>query len=310
MAIGHGALLTRTRKQVIVLAALVAIAPAFFALFRSPSTPTDLASYLPDKGGTLLSIDVDGMRKSGLLNMLAGAKAAEEPEYKDFVQQTGFDYKHDLDALVSTFRSGQIFFVLRGRFQWDRIRDYAMKHGGTCKNTHCAMDGSKPERRISFYRLRSDLMALAISPDDMASYQIARNASKVSPFTPDAPIWVLVPAAVLKEANSLPAGTRAFTMALENAERVVFSAGPEGDHLQLSLDVTCSNIEAASALLVQLENTTNTLRRMLSREHQEANPADISGVLVSGSFRRDDRKVLGQWPIQRVFVDALTGGAH
>ncbi len=298
------------RALVAIAGALVAIVLGYFIIFRGPSTPAELASYLPDKGGTMLHIDVDAMRKSGILNMVAGAKVAEEPDYKDFVQQTGFDYKHDLDALVSTFRSGQIFFVLSGRFQWDRLRDYARKHGGTCKGTYCSLDGSKPERRISFYRLRSNLMALAISPDDMASYQIARNASKVSPFTPDAPIWVLVPAAVLKEASSLPAGTRAFTIALENAERVVFSAGSEGDHLQLALNVTCQNVEAASALLVQLENTTNTLRRMLSREHQEANPADISGVLVAGSFRREDRKVLGQWPIQKVFVDALTGGAH
>ena len=70
----------------------------------------------------------------------------------------------------------------------------------------------------------------------MAAYQITRNASKVNPFTPDAPVWVLVPAAVLKEAGSLPAGTRAFAIALENAERVVFSIGPDGDHLQVGAE--------------------------------------------------------------------------
>ena len=51
-------------------------------------------------------------------------------------------------------------------------------------------------------------------------------------------------------------GQRAFAIALQNAERIVFSVGPEGDHLQVAVNVTCKDTEAASALLVQLENTT------------------------------------------------------
>ena len=293
-----------------ILALLVAAGAAYWILFRGPSTPAGMAAYLPDKGGTILYVDVDGMRKTGLLNMLAGSKAAEEIEYKEFVDRTGFDYRRDLDSIVSTFRGGQVFLVLRGTFHWDRIRAYVTQRGGSCKGSYCAVDGSQPQRRISFHKISSNVMAMAVGPDDMAAYQITRNASKVSPFTPDAPLWVLVPAAVLKEADSLPAGTRSFALALQDAERVVFSAAPDGDHLQISLNVTCRDIEAASSLLVQLENTTNMLRKLIAREHQQPNPADFSGVLTSGTFRRDDRRVLGQWPIQRVFIDAITGGAH
>lgn len=153
-------------------------------------------------------------------------------------------------------------------------------------------------------------MALAVSPDDMAAYQVTRNASHVNPFTPAEPVWMLVPAAVLKDAQSLPAGARAFTIALENAERIVFSIGPDGDHLQVGATVTCKDPETASALLVQLESTTNTLRKWLAREHQHPNPKDLSGVLTAGSFRREDRRVFGQWPVQRAFVDEITGASH
>ena len=279
-------------------------------LNRGPSSPADLASFLPNKEGTLLYIDVDAMRKAGILNMIAGSKAAEEFEYKEFVQQTGFDYKHDLDAIAGTFRGGQIFFALRGKFDWSKLQAYVVKRGGACKNSYCSVDGSKPQRRVSFYKLRSNVMALAVSPDDMAAYQIARNASRVNPFTPDSPIWVMVPSAVLKEANSLPAGVRSFAMVLDKAEQAIFSVGPDGDHLQVAVNVTCQNAESASALLVQLENTTNTLRRWLAREHQEASAGDLSGVLVAGSFRRDDRRVLGQWPLPRAFVESITGGSY
>jgi hypothetical protein len=253
---------------------------------------------------------VDAMRRSGILNMIAGSKVAEDLEYKSFVDQTSFDYRHDLDAIAATFGADQIFFVLRGHFDWNKLRAYAQHQGGTCRNSFCAVDGSKPGRRISFYPLKSNLMALAVSPDDMAAYQITRNASHVNPFAPAEPVWMLVPAAVLKNAQSLPSGTRAFAIALEKAERIIFSIGPEGDHLQVGVNVTCKDTEAASALLVQLETTTNTLRRMLASEHQQPNVKDLSGVLVAGSFRRDDRRVLGQWPIQRAFVDEITGGAH
>jgi hypothetical protein len=33
----------------------------------------------------------------------------------------------------------------------------------------------------------------------------------------------------------------------------------------------------------------------------------LSGVLVAGTFRRDDRRMYAQWPISRAFVDAVMG---
>jgi hypothetical protein len=306
----------RSRIHLSKLAVVLAVAIAaigsglYFYLSRGPRTPAELASYLPDKNATLLYIDVDAMRRSGILNMMAGSKVAEDLEYKTFVDQTSFDYRHDLDAIAATFSGDQVFFVLRGHFDWNKLRGYAQHQGGTCRNTFCSVDGSKPGRRISFYPLKSNLMALAVSPDDMAAYQVTRNASHVNPFAPPEPVWMLVPAAVLKNAQSLPTGTRAFAIALENAERIVFSIGPEGDHLQVGVNVTCKDTEAASGLLVQLESTTNTLRKWLAREHQQPNVRDLSGVLTAGSFRREDRRVLGQWPVQRAFVDEITGGSH
>ncbi len=295
-------------RKILIAAAAVLVLVAAYLIFRDrgPSTPSDLLSYLPDKEGTLLYADVDAMRKSGILTILAGSKPSDDPDYKDFLQQTGFDYRHDLDAIAATFRSEQVFFAIRGRFDWDKLVAYAKKRGGSCKDAYCVTDGSKPSRRISFHRLRANLMAMAVSPDDMAAYQIARNASKVNPFSPDAPVWAMVPSAVLKESSSLPAGTQAFALALEKADRAIFSVVPEGDHLKVVVNVTCKNVEAASNLLVQLESTTNLLRRMLARENRAANSQDLSGVLVAGTFRRDDRKVYGEWPIQRAFVDSIT----
>jgi hypothetical protein len=247
------------------------------------------------------------MRKSGMLRIIAGSKAAEDTEYKDFLTQTGFDYTRDLDGVAATFRGDQTFFAARGRFDWPKLIGYAKQRGGTCKGSYCVVDGSRPGRRISFYRPAGDVLALAVSPDDMAAYQIARNAGGVSPFSPDAPVWVLVPSAVFDELTALPAGTKAFALALKKADRALFSITPDGDHLKLTASVTCRNEEAASDLLIELEKTTDLLRSMLAEQHLTANPKDLSGVLVAGSFRRVERKVLAEWPLQRPFVESIGG---
>jgi hypothetical protein len=296
----------------LTLACLV-ISGAMYGYFsRAPSTPGELASLLPVKDATILYIDVDSIRRSGVLNMLAGSKAAEELEYRQFVERTNFDYRHDLDAIAASFKNDQIFFALRGRFDWQKLRAYAVKQGGSCRGVYCSVDGSRPGRKISFYRVQSNVMALAVSADDMAAYQITTGAGKMAPVEPTEPVWILAPASALRDARSLPAGTRTFVTALvgSSAERLLFSIGPREDHLLLSLTVTCQTTEAASALLIQLESATSTLRKWLAREKQQANPADLSGVLAAGAFNRDDRRVYRRWPLQRAFVESITGASY
>ena len=190
------------------------------------------------------------------------------------------------------------------------LMDYATRQGGSCHSSFCVATGSRPNRRISFYPLKSNIMAMAISSDDFAAYQITRKSGKLSLSPPSEPLWALVPVLALKDSDSLPAGTKPYVSALKNTEQVLFTLGPQGDHLLLALHVTCGDAQAASALLVDFENTTNTLRKWIARERQQPNVADLSGVLVAGSFRRDDRRVYGQWPISRAFVDALAGGSY
>ncbi|HYL73858.1 MAG TPA: hypothetical protein VEU96_06610 [Bryobacteraceae bacterium] len=294
----------------IVLSLVCIAAAAGVYLFRMRAgSPADLVSFLPTANATVVYIDVDAIRRSGILNMIAGSKAAEELEYTQFVNATQFDYRRDLDAVAAAFKDGQVFFALRGRFHWKNLQDYAVHQGGSCRNNFCTVNSSIPQRRISFYPLQPDILALASSPDDFAAYQITRKSGKLTVEPPNQPVWMLVPALALKNSDSLPAGTKAYASALQNAEQIVFTIGPEADHLLLALNVTCPNAEAASTLLVDFENTTNTLRKWIAREHQHPNPADLSGVLVSGTFRREDRRLYGQWPLPRAFVDAVAGGS-
>ena len=197
--------LVRSRFQPWQLALLLiavcaaSVAGVYLYRARGGSDPSALASYLPTTNATVVYVDVDALRRSGILKMITGSKAAEELEYRQFVDQTSFDYREDLDSVAAAFKDGQVFFALKGRFHWKNLMDYAIRQGGSCHNSFCTAPSSRPNRRISFYPVRPDLMGLAISQDDFAAYQVARKSGTLTLAPPLQPVWVLVPAMALRE---------------------------------------------------------------------------------------------------------------
>ena len=294
----------------LIIFCALSVTGVYLFRMRGGSKPSDLVVCLPSENATLIYLDVDRMRRAGILDMLAGSKAAEEIEYKQFVDATLFDYRQDLDAVAAAFKDNQVFLALRGRFHWKNLMDYARQQGGSCHNGFCVTSGSRPNRRISFYALRRDILAMAISADDFAAYQISAKQPARSVALPEQPVWATVPIAALQHAQDLPAGLKPYVLALGNAEQIEFTLGPQADRLELTLNVKCRDTQTASALAVDLESTTNQLRKMLANEHQKPDPADLTAVLVAGSFHRDDRSVYGQWPLDRAFVDALANGSN
>lgn len=275
---------------------------------RVSAGPSNLVAYLPATNASLIYIDVDALRRSGILAMLAGSKTAEELDYQQFVQGTKFDYRQDLDAVAAALKDGRIYFALRGRFHWDNLRDYALQQGGSCHNDFCVAPGSQPNRRISFYLLKPDVMAMAIGPDDFGAYQVNSQSGKLAPAMPKEPVWAIIPAAALQSMDTLPASAKAFVPALKSADQIVLSIGADqARQLQLGVRVTCKDAPAASALIAQFETITKALREVLARQRQKPDPSDLRGVLVAGTFRRDERQVYGAWPIPQAFVDAIAG---
>jgi hypothetical protein len=299
----------------IVLLCAGVIAAVVYYRNRGGTSASDLVSYLPAEDAVVGWIDVRAIRSSGMLDLLSAAKNTEEPDYRDFVAQTGFNYREDLKDIGFSLRSDSasherdVFAIGNGNFDWKNIFRYTKAHGGECAQGFCHITGSHPGRYLSFYAVRSDVMALAITSDPYGALLVGRRPGRKPIAVPAKPVWLMVSSSALRSGELLPDGTHAFASALEGAENVSFSLGPSGDHLEVAMDAACRDTDAASGLLVRLEQTTETLRKWIAREHQAANPADLSGVLTAGSFRRDDRKVYGAWPIQRAFINALAGGS-
>lgn len=277
--------------------------------YRALATTADWLKRLPTQDGLVFYIDAAALRKAGVLQMLGGSKVAEEPEYRVFVMKTGFDYARDLDAVLACFTPRAKFLVLKGRFDWHSLQAYAREAGGTCYNTLCRMSGSTPERKISFFPLRPNLMGLAVSPDDSAVTELESTAARRRGLEmPDAPLWISIPPAVLKSGSDLPEGTRMFARSMDDADDISIAVAPTPGRFEARLNVQCRSEQQAAALAAQLERITGVLREMIAREHQRPNPRDLSGVLTSGTFNHRGTKVSGRWLLEHGFVEGLLGG--
>jgi hypothetical protein len=298
-----------------VLVALVAAicGAALWGVTRYRSrllTPASLLKRIPSSDAVVIYLDFAALRHAGVLGMLDSSKVTEEPEYQDFVRKIDFNYKQDLDTVMLAFAPTGKYLLARGQFDWKSLRAYVESENGQCYNALCRMPGSTPDRRISFFPLQSNLMALAVSQDESAALRLESSAAGSNAEVPNAPVWIAFPGAALKSAEGLPDGTRPFARAVERADSVVLSFVPENKRLAAKLTVACHSSQDASDLAAQLSATTKLLSQMIAREHQTPNPADLSGVLTSGSFRSEGARVFGYWPIERAFVENMLGGGQ
>jgi hypothetical protein len=296
--------------QFILLVALLCGASIWGVVWyrsRFLSTAT-LLRRMPTEDALLVYIDCNALRQIGLLQMLAGSKSGQEPDYQTFVRRTQFDYQQDLESvLLAAAPTGNYFFV-RGRFDWKSLRTYAEAEEGHCNNSFCKVPGSSPERHISFFPVQSGLMAIAASTDDSAAWRLSEN-SKSRQEGPSGPVWMSIPPRILKASDSLPSGTSMFARTLDHADSVTLTFAPEGDRFAARLNVRCRNPQDAADIAAQLAKTTTVLRAIFASEKRLPNPGDLSGPLANGVFRSEGARVYGYWPFDRVLVESLLGGS-
>lgn len=266
--------------------------------------PELLFSRFPAEEASALSIDVAALRKAGLL---ANSKEPLEPEYKAFLNGTGFDYRRDLDSLAASFSKSGNYFIAAGRFDFDKLRAYAASQGGSCFESLCRMQGSQPDRHISFLPLRGDALALAVAPDDLAASRLANTGTPISAHLPDSPVWFSVPGALLRRPGSVPPGIRLMLSALTSADRVLITVGPAGSGIEARLETNCHTPDEAKLLASELRSTVAVLKDEMPRD-QEIRDDDLAKTLAAGIFEQSGARVTGRWPISKSLIDSLTAG--
>jgi hypothetical protein len=283
---------------------LVGLATLKWNAGRGLSDPRVVLSRFPVEDAVVVNADFAVVRGAGLLSE---SKLPLEADYRQFLDGTGFDYRKDLDSVTASFSKSGNFFIARGRFNWAKLRDYAAHQGGSCYQDLCRMPGSTPERRISFLPLRDDIMALAVSTDDLAANRLTKAGNTVTATLPTAPVWMIIPGTALHDSAAVPPGLRLMLSALTNADRLVVTLEPSGDNLDAKMEATCRSKDEAHVLASQLRSVTAKLKEALQQNKDVQGDALVQ-VLTGGTF--DDRGAMvdGTWPFSKSLIASLTAG--
>ncbi|MBI5283047.1 MAG: hypothetical protein HY858_15280 [Candidatus Solibacter usitatus] len=287
----------------IVLPACVAGGVWWFA-FRM--TPARMAAMLPRSDAPVLYLDFAALRAAGVLDALAGTAGVEEPEYRKFVETTAFDYRKDLDAALLAFRPGDTLLVVKGSFDPGRLAAYAWSNGGRCAGELCSVQGSAPERQVSWIPMRRGaLLAMAVSPDPMAAALLNTGSAPPAFTPPSSAVWLYLPGPQLRGGAALPPGLSAMLSSLEGAERALLSAGVAQDGFEILLEAPCADNGKAAEIAARLTRTTEMFVKLLARDGKKPDPADLSGLLAGGVFEARGAVARGRWPLSRAFLPAI-----
>ena len=292
----------------IVAAFAAAAAGVYYWKYGRTINPASLAASLPGKDGAVVYLDIRALRAAGILDSVSGAGVVEEADYKAFVSVTHFNYRDDLDAVIASYHSGDMYALAAGRFDWASLRNYALTQSGKCVDDVCTMPSSQPGRTISFFPFRSGVMALAVTRDQNAHAAFRQSQQPFAGPASKQPLWITFPGSLLKGDDKLPAGTRLFSKILETAQSVNFAFGLQGSKYELSMDAAYASSSDADAAVNQLNGVTDVMLKYFANMKVTPDPKDMSGVLTSGIYTKDGSRVHGRWPIDRGFLESLTGG--
>src|SRR5215470_6905221 len=122
----------RLRKPLLLLLVLAVIAASAVFAYRYTHAPQHdklaVLSYLPRDPDAVIYVDIAALRQSPFLAQLAAwaPQPQQDPDYMQFVADTGFNFERDLDHLAIATPSantsgGSLFLVAEGKFDRQRI---------------------------------------------------------------------------------------------------------------------------------------------------------------------------------------------
>lgn len=273
--------------------------------FRSgrPLSPGEIVSHLPPTAEVTGFIDVGLLRESGVLDVLAGDPAAEEADYRRFVDETGFDYRADLDQVAFALRGGNSYAVASGRFEWDLLRNYATNQTGICRFGVCRIGGAGSARRISFFMLRPNVLA-AGTGEEWAAAELGKSSVQVTTL-PQYPAWVRFSSRALT-GSYLPASLSAWLKELGDPKSVIFSAGTASGLLYVRMEAETTAAGKATAAVARLKEASEALGKLAANSSRA--PAPLAELLANGDYSTDKNTVVARWRIsseavQRVLAD-------
>jgi hypothetical protein len=267
------------KRARIGLAALVVLlsAAAFFGYRRlgmQYSSPRDeILALMPADASAVLFVDFSELRQAPFFAQLYAwvPKPQADADYAQFVKDSGFDYERDLDRAAIAFeKRGQdpvLFAILQGKFDRQKISEYALKDGSVSKTgirEIFSVPVSGVTKKISFAFLKDNRIALTNDsnldtfltakkrPEDLAEWSVRFERLGGSPLfaviRQDAAFGTAL-------AAQAPAGLRSpqLSTLLDQLQWITLAGKPENDRLRVVVDGECT-VEPTARQLVDVIN--------------------------------------------------------
>ncbi|HEV2290198.1 MAG TPA: hypothetical protein VGR81_14745 [Candidatus Acidoferrales bacterium] len=270
----------------------------------------DLVHQLPPGATAIVFANVGALRDSPLANELTSLapSAAQDPEYTQFVKDTGFDYSRDLDrvavALWPANSPTSVVAVAQGKFDERKIERYALTHGhavnqGDSKILEVREEGSS--RTVRFVFLAPDEIALADGPE--ISYMLEPNANRLDPAmsqriakTAAAPIFAVARTQDLSRQLGIDATHDAqLAEILQSIQNISIAGLPAGANLKIAAAAECDSTVDALKLSTTLNGLLLMGRMALadSRTRQEIGPQwpALDALLKAADISHDSHLV-------------------
>ena len=272
----------RTWQVLVSVLALCALVLGWlgWSRVRASGTAEELLRHAPANAEIYAFLDVDLLRRTGVLDRLAGARGHEEAEYQRFVTQSGFNYRQHLDAVVLARRGKAQYAVIAGRFDAAKLEAYALASTGVCTAGYCYVPGAPP---LSFVPIRAGLYAFASGTGD-ARELLPKRASGVKGEFLGSPVWA--------------AG-------LGPAEVPLLRALPGVERLSLWLTPRLPAVlEVRFALETRDEQSAVAMARDLGGL---AKVGELAQYLKDSQFAAEGKSVKGRLPVAMSLLESLVG---
>jgi hypothetical protein len=263
----------------LAVAVLVLSAAGFWGYQRwngqNRASRNDLLALMPAEASGVFFVDFAELRQAPFFAQLYAwaPKPQVDPDYAKFIKDTGFDYERDLDhvavAIFKNVRRSTFFAVASGRFDQQKISEYAAQHGHWAvlanNNKLFVVPLSEGSGSLSFTFLRKD--QIIITNDDLAVYKVhdalhsdASRREWRARFErlAGSPLFVVVrqdAALGSTLAAQAPGGLRSpqLSSLLDQLQWITLAGKPENDRLRVVAEGECAS-ESTARQLVDMMN--------------------------------------------------------
>lgn len=261
----------------LAVAVLVLSAAGFWSYQRwngqNRASRNDLLALMPAEASAVLFADLDELRHAPFTALLYRwvPQPQADPDYSQFVKDTGFDYERDLDRLaVAIIKRGQnstLFAIANGKFDRQKISGYATKSGTvarTSRNEIFSVPVAGSPKKIAFTFLRNDQVALT-DDVDLTIFLSARKEDEDkrawrSRFErlAGSPVFAVIrqdASAGAALAAQAPGGLRSpqLSSLLDQLQWITLAGKPENDRLRVVAEGECTS-ESTTRQLVDMLN--------------------------------------------------------